>query len=246
MEIVPRPDPQNQIQVFKYNGIEFPVVIKNDEPWWYAAPVCEALDIEDVSRAVSRLDDDEKSLAISTRNGVPVRHLLVNEAGLYSLILGSRKPEAKAFKRWITHEVLPAIRKTGAYITPSAPRDEFQILEQMMAVFAQTRREVQELRELQGSQAISIEAINARIDNAEYYTVEAYCNVQGIKTTLSIRQKWGKEAAAYSRAQGIQIREIPTPEKPWPTEKLYHQSVLLIVCVPTPKRLPGQLPLELA
>lgn len=89
-------------------------------PWFIAADVCKVLEIGNVSQAVSRLDDDEKS-DITTNdtssNGVTQKRsmTIVNESGLYSLILTSRKPEAKAFKKWITSEVLPSIRKTGSY-----------------------------------------------------------------------------------------------------------------------------------
>ncbi len=88
------------------------------EPWFMAADVCRALDINNPSQAITRLDDDEKNTLI-WNEGIPgnPQKTGVSESGLYSLILGSRKPEAKAFKRWITHEVIPSIRKYGAYVT---------------------------------------------------------------------------------------------------------------------------------
>lgn len=78
--------------------------------------MCRALGLGNSSMAISKLDEDERTLISieGASNGLPVN--AVNEPGLYSLVLGSRKPEAKAFKRWITHEVIPAIRKTGGYI----------------------------------------------------------------------------------------------------------------------------------
>lgn len=93
-------------------------VIQNGEPWFVAADVCRALEIGNTTAAISRLDDDEHALisikGISRGNDSTN---IVSEAGLYSLVLSSRKPEAKAFKRWITHEVIPSIRKHGAYMT---------------------------------------------------------------------------------------------------------------------------------
>lgn len=87
------------------------------EPWFIAVDVCRALDIGNVSMAISRLDDDERD-TISLTEGIPgnPNKTIVNEPGLYALVLSSRKPEAKKFKRWITHEVIPSIRKTGGYI----------------------------------------------------------------------------------------------------------------------------------
>ena len=82
-----------------------------------AADVCRALGLGNSSMAISKLDDDEKSgVIISDPHGREQVTRFISESGLYALVLGSRKPEAKAFKRWITHEVIPAIRKTGGYI----------------------------------------------------------------------------------------------------------------------------------
>ena len=109
----------NKIKVFE--NAEFgPVrtVTINGEPWFVASDVCKALEINNVSMAISRLDEDEKN-TISLTEGIPgnPNKTIVNEPGLYSLVLSSRKPEAKAFKRWITHEVIPDIRQYGMYAT---------------------------------------------------------------------------------------------------------------------------------
>lgn len=83
-----------------------------------ARDVCGVLEIENVGNALARLDDDEKTFIRLTDVSVGTpRTTIVSEPGLYSLILASRKPQAHAFKRWITHEVLPAIRKTGGVYT---------------------------------------------------------------------------------------------------------------------------------
>lgn len=92
-------------------------VVQNGEPWFVAADVCRALEIRNNRDAISRLDDDEKGVASTDTPGGKQDFATVSEAGLYSLVLSSRKPEAKAFKRWITHEVIPSIRKHGAYMT---------------------------------------------------------------------------------------------------------------------------------
>ena len=92
-------------------------ILIDGEPWFVAVDVCRALELENTARSLSRLDDDEKGVhSMNTLGGIQ-RMSVVSESGLYSLILGSRKPEAKAFKRWITHEVIPSIRKHGAYVT---------------------------------------------------------------------------------------------------------------------------------
>lgn len=105
-----------QLQVFKNPEFgEIRVIEKDGEPWFVAVDVCDILGLSNPTIAVSRLDNDERAKFNLGRQGDAT---IVNEPGLYTLILGSRKPEAKAFKRWITHEVIPSIRKYGAYMTP--------------------------------------------------------------------------------------------------------------------------------
>lgn len=104
------------------------------EPWFVAADVCRALGLGNSSDVIKRLDEDERTLVSieGASNGLPVN--AVNEPGLYALILGSRKPEAKAFKRWITHEVIPEIRKTGGYIAGQETMDDDQLLANALIV----------------------------------------------------------------------------------------------------------------
>lgn len=109
----------NELKVFENQEFgQVRVVMKAGESWFVAADVCRALDIANPRDAVARLDNDEKNTVVLTdgNRGNP-NATAVNEPGLYSLVIGSRKPEAKQFKRWITHEVIPSIRKHGAYLT---------------------------------------------------------------------------------------------------------------------------------
>jgi len=109
---------ENKIQVFTNDQFGTVRTVEiNGEPHFVAADVCRALEIEPT--ATRRLDEDEVStlrLTQGTPNGGNPNINVITESGLYSLVLGSRKPEAKTFKRWITHEVLPQIRQTGGYI----------------------------------------------------------------------------------------------------------------------------------
>src|SRR5690606_14287070 len=104
----------NQLTKF-FNGKELRVIEKDNDIWFVAKDVCDILEIKNPSDALKRLDGDERARFNLGRQG---ETNVVNEYGLYSLVLGSRKPEAKEFKRWITHEVIPSIRKHGAYMTP--------------------------------------------------------------------------------------------------------------------------------
>lgn len=96
--------------------VQFRTIMRGDEPWFVLADVCRALEIGNTSDAARRLDDDEKdALDIVDPIGRPQRATIINESGLYSLILNSRKEGAKRFKKWITSKVLPEIRKTGSF-----------------------------------------------------------------------------------------------------------------------------------
>jgi prophage antirepressor-like protein len=105
-----------KLMPFRYESHEIRVEIDpTGEPWWVAKDVCEALEITNYRQALARLDADEKGVCLMDTPGGKQDMATVNESGLYNLILGSRKQEAKAFKRWVTHEVLPTLRATGQY-----------------------------------------------------------------------------------------------------------------------------------
>lgn len=118
---------QNKLQVFENSDFgKVRTIQQNDIILFVAADVCKALDINNPRQAVSRLDDDERNTVILNDGiGNPNKNV-VNEYGLYNLVLTSRKPEAKAFKRWITHEVIPAIRKTGSYKSNALKEKEIE------------------------------------------------------------------------------------------------------------------------
>jgi prophage antirepressor-like protein len=104
----------NQIVAFDFESHDVRVVLGQDgEPMFVAADLLSTLNLD--RKALERLDDDEKGVSSIHTPGGQQEMTVVNESGLFNLVLGSRKPEAKRFKRWVTHEVLPSIRKTGSY-----------------------------------------------------------------------------------------------------------------------------------
>ncbi|MEK3674155.1 phage antirepressor [Paenibacillus sp. FSL R10-2771] len=103
----------NELQAFAYEGIEIRTVQKNVEPWWVLKDVCTVLDLSNPSKIADKLDDDDQAKYCLGRQGDTD---IISERGLYNVILLSRKLEAKKFKRWVTHEVLPTIRKHSAYV----------------------------------------------------------------------------------------------------------------------------------
>ena len=136
----------NELKIF--NNPEFGeirVIEQDGEPWFVAADVCRALELEDTGRATSRLDEDELTRIKIVSGGQNREVIAVNEPGLYPLVLGSRKPEAKVFKRWITHDVIPAIRKTGGYIHGADSMTPDELMAKALLV-AQKTIENQKLR----------------------------------------------------------------------------------------------------
>lgn len=108
----------NEIQVFNFKGNDIRTVKVEGETWWVLKDVCDVLGLTSPHKVAERLDTDEKGRSLIPTLGGEQEVAIINESGLYNVILRSDKPEAREFKRWVTHEVLPTIRKTGAYMTP--------------------------------------------------------------------------------------------------------------------------------
>ena len=114
------------VKVYKNSPVR--IVEKDGEPWFVAKDVCDILALGNPRSSIALLDEDERGVhSMDTPSGKQEMGI-ISEAGLYSLILRSRKPEAKAFKRWVTHEVLPSIRKTGAYLSPGMSNEQVKAL----------------------------------------------------------------------------------------------------------------------
>ena len=133
----------NDLITFEFVTQSVRVLIIDGEPWFVAADVCAILGLSQVTRALDRLDDDEKQVIdfsiLTNGKGRSNQQLskfnpksvnIINESGLYALILTSRKPEAKKFKKWVTSEVLPTLRKQGHYTILGADEPVFKLTQQ--------------------------------------------------------------------------------------------------------------------
>jgi anti-repressor protein len=117
-------DDKNALQIFKFEDRQVRVVVKDGEPWLVAKDVCDVLGYKNSRDAVIRhVDELDKGVAFHDSLGGEQEITIINESGLYSLILSSKLPDAKKFKRWVTYEVLPSIRKHGAYMTPEVIKE---------------------------------------------------------------------------------------------------------------------------
>lgn len=149
----------NQPQIFQFNEKEVRVLLIEGKPWWVASDVCKILTIENVSQATQRLDDDEHLVYTLYISGQNRKIVLVNESGLYTLIMRSGKEEAKTFRRWVTHEVLPQITKTGNYISK---KDSYMIDDPL----ERAKKWIEE-ETIRRQQAVMIETQNEEISELE-------------------------------------------------------------------------------
>ena len=142
----------NNLQIFKNDSFgEVRTLIINNEPWFVGKDVASILGYADTNKAITMHVDEEDKLNDKTASSLGQRGgWLINESGLYSLILSSKLPKAKEFKRWVTSEVLPAIRKTGGYTVPKSPMEllelEFQALREVENKVDVVNSDLQELK----------------------------------------------------------------------------------------------------
>ena len=152
----------NDIIPFSYQGNEVRSLLLEGEPWFAAKDVCDILDIQNATQAASRLDSDEVTML--NIGGLSGDTNFVSESGLYSLTLGSKKPEAKPFKRWITHEVIPAIRKTGSYT--ARPMTQAEIIAAQAQLLVEIERKTNAAMESANNAKESADEAKKRIDGA--------------------------------------------------------------------------------
>lgn len=118
----------NALQNFAFEDQLVRIVANDDEPWFVGADVCEVLSLKNSRQVLSSLDDDERDVRSMDTLGGPQEMIVVSEAGVYRLVFRSRKPQAERFKRWLAHEVLPQLRKTGAYAPNPQPEERSGLL----------------------------------------------------------------------------------------------------------------------
>lgn len=146
----------NEITTLQFNSDQFgqlrAIQDESGEPWFVAKDICNALGLANTTEALRGLDDDEVSNFINSevaQNGGRAPRI-INEPGFYKLVLKSRKPEAKAFQRWVTHEVLPSIRKKGGYIAAAADETPEQIMARAVLLaqdtIARQKAQIEELK----------------------------------------------------------------------------------------------------
>lgn len=192
----------SNLTTFNFNDNQVRTILIGGEPWFVASDITSILELSNTTMAVQSLDDDEyrvigrgemASLTLSStegQKGGAQSMTLVNESGLYSLVMRSRKPEAKAFRKWVTSEVLPSIRKTGSYDINSRPLTQAEIIlasAQQLVAHERTIREHDSRIEVLESENKEKDRIIASMkeelkefrDEEEYYTAKAAMKMYG-------------------------------------------------------------------
>lgn len=183
----------NNLTTFNFNMFPVRVISINNEPWFVAKDVADILEYSDSFNMTRRLDDDElqkiKSSVLEGLTSVGNNDVtIINESGLYNAILGSNKPEAKVFKKWITSEVLPSIRKHGAYATPATLENMVRNPDFAISLFQELKKE-QDARKMLEAKA---EADKPRIVFAESIEVSQTSILVGEMAKL-IKQSTGAD-----------------------------------------------------
>lgn len=199
------------IQIFKNEQFgEVRTIEKNGEPWFVANDVCRVLDFANSSDVIKRLDDDEKSgVVLTDPHGRAQNTNVVSEAGLYTLVLGSRKPEAKAFKRWITHEVIPTIRRHGAYATGATiesiiadPESGIKLLQALKAE-QERRKEAEAIAEAQRPKALFADAVAASDNSILVGELAKILRQNGVETGQNRLFRWMRDNGYIMRYTNV-------------------------------------------
>lgn len=200
--------------VFNFGVQQLRTIVKDGEPWFVAKDVCDILEIVNNRDAVFRLDQDEKGVVLTDTPGGQQEMQAVNEFGLYSLVLGSRKPEAKQFKRWITHEVIPSIRKTGTYSLNQNLSPQLQLLITMELKQKELEQATTEIKEAQYQIATAVvdhtfalSSLEQKVTNEITLTTREQAQIQGAVTArvtkLGDRSLYPKLYSALKRHFGV-------------------------------------------
>ena len=212
----------NDLIRFDFQGNQVRTLLIEDDPWWIAKDVCDVLELE-ARDSVRYLDDDEKTYVSRKHIGVePGKDMLIiSEPGLYSLILRSRKPEAKAFKRWITHEVIPQIRKTGGYGLPGSSEVRMDRLESMVEKLVVA---VAEIPKTINQMVKALPAASAPALESAYFTVKAYAIKIKQQINLQTARALGIEARRLSIQRRVPFHKVA--DEQFGVVNSYHISVL--------------------
>ena len=198
----------NDIKTWNYENSEIRTIEKNGEPWWVLADVCRVLELSSPHKIADRLDEDEKGRNLIPTHGGNQEMTVINESGLYNVILRSDKPQAKPFRKWVTSEVLPTIRKHGAYMTEQTIEKALTNPDFLIQLATQLKSEQEQRRKLETTVAVQEQQIAELQPKASYYDVVLNC--KDLLSVTSIAKDYGKSGTwlnSYLHEKGIQYKQ---------------------------------------
>lgn len=233
------------LALFQFKSIPVSTIADDaGNPWFIGTDVCAALELKNISQALARLDADEKNTII-LNDGIPGNPLtlIISEAGLYRLALSSRKKVAREFQRWVTHEVLPSIRKTGKYDVPASEGD---MLVRMAVAYRDQQKQIKAIEEQQRQDQVAIiksqqdlislqkEILETKdqallaIQSMQWVTIRQYVQIHQMQRQmpLSAQRAYATWLSTYCQERGFAMYKAAKADKDWPYEKTYCIAVI--------------------
>lgn len=212
----------NNLLQYQFNDNNIRIIMRDGEPWWVAKDVADILGYSQTQAMLKRLDEDE--FISSKLDGMNMDSILINESGLYNAIIGSKKPEAKKFKKWITSEVLPQIRKTGNYIDPQSIT-KIDLCKMIIESEEQRIRAEEKLfiaNHTIEAQKPAVETYNAYLTATNTYNLTESAKQIGISPKIFM--EWLKSCKILYRNDTQAVQE-PYLKNGWFAQKTYTQTL---------------------
>ncbi|WP_459501106.1 BRO family protein [Bacillus sp. C1] len=190
----------NDLQIFESELGQVRTICQGETVWFVAKDVCDILELNDTNKALLALDDDEKSKH-EQYSGSGRKPMIINESGLYSLILRSRKPQAKAFRKWITSEVIPNIRKEGGYLVTTEEDDTETIIARALILAQKTiekkTKQLERAQQVIEEQAPLVEYVNEVLSTENFYTATEIAKSLGLRSPQELYNRLVEKKIIY-------------------------------------------------
>lgn len=198
----------HKVTNWTFGETEVRTIERDGEPWWVLSDVCKVLELNSPHKVADRLEEDEKGRNLIPTLGGEQEMTIISESGLYSVILRSDKPQAKTFRKWVTGEVLPTIRKHGAYMTPDVLEQTIQNPDFMIGLVTELKAEQERRKAAELTASVQSQQIAELQPKASYYDVVLNC--KDLMSIGKIAKDFGKSAVWLNKwlhEKGVQYKQ---------------------------------------
>lgn len=198
----------HKVTNWTFGETEVRTIERDGEPWWVLSDVCKVLELNSPHKVADRLEEDEKGRNLIPTLGGEQEMTIISESGLYSVILRSDKPQAKTFRKWVTGEVLPTIRKHGAYMTPDVLEQTIQNPDFMIGLVTELKAEQERRKAAELTVSVQSQQIAELQPKASYYDVVLNC--KDLMSIGKIAKDFGKSAVWLNKwlhEKGVQYKQ---------------------------------------